>query len=201
MKPNKLSPSLLFDSICKQGEALYFRNALQKSKGIMGDIIIGVTDPSNRKEDTLRIPKNCVICVNEQTTLEAVRSNHDIRLYIRKGYIEPLSQEMYEAEVEENPIIESRARKELDRMISPDQERSADQDTADQRQREAPSYIRPAVAQIFSKAQIGDEDEEILIDDLKSLGKLTQVEISHVQGNLHTIDEKYLALRKVVLGL
>lgn len=197
----KLSPALLFDSLCREEAVLYLRNNLAKSKGVMGDIIIGVKDPSNLKEDTLMIPKNTIICINEQTTIAAVRSNKDIRNYVRKGYLEPLSQEMFDQELEENPNMEIRAQKELNRMISPDQERMDQQETAETRQKEAPSYIRPAVASIFAKAQVGDGDETDLIDDLKTLGFLTEVEKSHLQGNLHTVDEKFLGFKKHILNL
>lgn len=203
MKPSTISPTRLFDEICRTGEPLYFRNALQKSKGIMGDIIIGVQDPSSRRGETLRIPKNCIICVNEQTTLEAVKSNSDIRLYIRKGYLEVLSQEMFEEEVTKNPNVINKASKELNRMTQTEDydENAPKKETAEDRAAQAPSYIRPAVAQIFSKAQFGDEEESILIDDFRACEPFTQVEISHMQGNLPTVDENYLQVRKYVLGL
>lgn len=203
MKPSTISPTRLFDEICKQGDPLYFRNALQKSKGIMGDIIIGVQDPSSRRGDTLRIPKNCVICVNEQTTLEAVKTNADIRLYIRKGYLEVLDQTMFEEECAKNPNILTKAGKELNRMTQTEEydENAPHRETAEERAAQAPSYIRPVVAQLFSKAQFGDEEESIILDDFKACEPYTQVEIAHMQGNLATVDENYLRVRKYVMGL
>lgn len=185
--------AILFDQLCAKGEPVYLRNTLHQARGEMGNLMIPVVDPNSHRGTTLCIPKNSVICVNDQITAETARVCNDLRRFISRGFLEVMSAVDYSSLLEANPNIELKSTEELNKMLAWVNNESAapapkapvhvhDNDVA----KIIP--IRATIASLVSKAQLGSDTDISVLEDLKALAPYNELELNHMRGSLATMD-------------
>lgn len=202
------SQVLVFEELCTNKKPVYLRNQMQKSRlsgGAIGDLIIGLVDPVTRRNFTLAIPKNSVVCANDQTSTDALASNNDIRRYIREGVLEVLTEEQYADLCNVSPELITKSTKELVRLsgaISGEARREEPSAAARAvaAQQSGNAEVRGAVLAILNKIQLKMDDEETLIEDLKVFMPLTEAEKLNFRTNLMNIPSDFDTIRNMILA-
>ena len=202
------SQVLVFEELCTNKKPVYLRNQMQKSRlsgGAIGDLIIGLIDPVTRRNFTLGIPKNSVVCANDQTSTDALASNNDIRRYIREGVLEVLTEEQYSDLCNASPELIAKSSKELVRLSGAisgearqEEPTAAAKAIADQQSGNA--EVRGAVLALLNKIQLRADDEDTLVEDLKVYMPLTEAEKLHFRTNLMNIPSDFDSIRAIVLA-
>jgi hypothetical protein len=209
-KPASKKPAtVVLDQLCKEGNAVYLRNVLQKSKGVMGDLVVALKDPIADKAITLSVPRNSIVCASDQVTSEALRGSTDLRRYLREGYLEIMTQDEYDEIAATEPRLIEKSKTELNRMNrtaagngNGDQEAPKQVGKGENKKPDAaPDYIRPALAQVISRAQFEDGDEGDLLLDFKALIPFTGIEISHLQSSINTIPDTLRDIRQFIIEM
>jgi hypothetical protein len=186
--------AILFDQLCAKGEPVYLRNTLHEARGEMGNLMITVTDPNSHRGTTLCIPKNSVVCVNDQVTSESARVCNDLRRFISRGFLEVMSSDAYAKMLETNPNIEVKSTEELNKMLAwvnnesaaPAPKASTVEVSNNDVARIIP--IRANIAGLVSKAQLGSDTDISVLEDLKALAPYNELELNHMRSSLATMD-------------
>lgn len=202
------SQVLVFEELCTNRKPVYLRNQMQNSRlsgGAIGDLIIGLVDPVTRRNFTLAIPKNSVVCANDQTSTDALASNNDIRRYIREGVLEVLTEEQYANLCSTSPELITKSTKELVRLSGAisgearqEEPSAATREIAGQQSGKA--EVRGAVLALLNKIQMRADDEDTLIEDLKVYMPLTDAEKLNFRTNLPTIPSDFDSIRAIILA-
>ena len=202
------SQVLVFEELCTNKKPVYLRNQMQKSRlsgGAIGDLIIGLVDPVTRRNFTLAIPKNSIVCANDQTSTDALASNNDIRRYIREGVLEVLTEEQYSELCNTSPELITKSTKELVRLsgaISGEarREEPSAATKAIAGQQSGNVEVRGAVLALLNKIQMRADDEDTLVEDLKAYMPLTDAEKLNFRTNLANIPSDFDTIRNIILA-
>lgn len=202
------SQVLVFEELCTNRKPVYLRNQMQNSRlsgGAIGDLIIGLVDPVTRRNFTLAIPKNSVVCANDQTSTDALASNNDIRRYIREGVLEVLTEEQYANLCSTSPELITKSTKELVRLSGAisgearqEEPSAATREIAGQQSGKA--EVRGAVLALLNKIQMRADDEDTLIEDLKVYMPLTDAEKLNFRTNLMNIPSDFDSIRAIIMA-
>lgn len=198
--------AILFDQLCAKGDPIYLRNTLHEARGEMGNLMITVTDPHSHRGTTLCIPKNSVVCVNDQVTSEAARLCNDLRRFISRGFLEVLSADAYSKVLETNPNIEVKSTEELNKMlawvnnesIAPPSKAGVVVSNNDVKNI---IPIRAGIASLVSKAQLGSDTDISVLEDLKALAPYNELELNHMRGSLATMDGTMQSTKQYIVTL
>jgi len=202
------SQVLVFEELCTNRKPVYLRNQMQNSRlsgGAIGDLIIGLVDPVTRRNFTLAIPKNSVVCANDQTSTDALASNNDIRRYIREGVLEVLTEEQYANLCSTSPELITKSTKELVRLSGAisgearqEEPSAATREIAGQQSGKA--EVRAAVLALLNKIQMRADDEDTLLEDLKVYMPLTDAEKLNFRTNLMNIPSDFDSIRAIIMA-
>lgn len=202
------SQVLVFEELCTNRKPVYLRNQMQNSRlsgGAIGDLIIGLVDPVTRRNFTLAIPKNSVVCANDQTSTDALASNNDIRRYIREGVLEVLTEEQYANLCSTSPELITKSTKELVRLSGAisgearqEEPSAATREIAGQQSGKA--EVRGAVLALLNKIQMRADDEDTLLEDLKVYMPLTDAEKLNFRTNLMNIPSDFDSIRAIIMA-
>lgn len=199
--------AILFDQLCAKGEPIYLRNTLHEARGEMGNLMITVTDPNSHRGTTLCIPKNSVICVNDQVTSEAAKVCNDLRRFISRGFLEVMSSDAYAMMLESNPNIERKSTDELNKMLAwVNNESTAPISTKAQvivGNNDVAKIIpiRGTIASLVSKAQLGSDTDISVLEDLKALAPYNELELNHMRGSLGSMDGTMQSTKQYIVTL
>ena len=202
-----VSQTLKFEKACKLEAIFYFRNVIHNSDvapGQVGDIIIGLLDPDSNKNLVLAIPKNSYICVNEQVPVSLLKTNTDIRNYLRRGAIEIYTEEEYEEIIKNDPKIQDKSAKELKRLMGlvlGERSQVAPKATKPVIADSSELNLRAAIISCFNKAQFEQEEEDILISDLKANEPITEIEKEYLKQNVSSVSSAYSQFKAYITDL
>lgn len=198
--------AILFDQLCAKGEPVYLRNTLYEARGEMGNLMVTVVDPNSHRSTTLCIPKNSVICINDQVTPESARLCNDLRRFISRGFLEVLDSDAYIKLLEGSPNMGSKSESELNQMLAwvnnesiatkaPTTSVTVDPAVAKVIQ------IRANVASMVSKAQLGSDSDVSILEDLKALAPFNELELKHLQSSVATMDGTMQETKRYIVNL
>lgn len=197
--------AIFFDQLCAKGEPIYLRNTLHEARGEMGNLMVTVVDPNSHRSTTLCIPKNSVVCVNDQVTADSAKVCNDLRRFISRGFLEVLSADGYAKMLETNPNMEVKSTEELNKMLAWVNNESV---APVKPVTHAPSSdvskilsIRSTVASMVSKAQLGSDNDVSVLEDLKALAPYNDLELQHMRSSLATMDGTMQETKKYIVTL
>lgn len=196
--------SILFEQLCDKNEPIYLQNTLQESsiaKDVIGDLIIGFYDYRTHRNLTLGIPKNSIVCANDQVPTQILKESTDIRKYLRLNVLRVLSLQNYLELIERDPNIPKKAEKELSRLMANmtgesivNAPKTKQLDTDDMN-------IRESVMNQMNKSQFEQDDEEILLSDFKALEPFSDVEKEWLRSQHSLVSGSYQDIKTYLTQL